>query len=678
MPRETYEAFSNAMVADATTLGQERWEPRMQGTTLVQHPLSYYLDRYVQTFKATGPDRSNLKGALRDICKKNKSDHPNFAPKLFNASEEELQKRMRHADACMEAMKDAILDGAEQRLRMYDTIAHLFGPNGKAKELLGPDWELSGIRPEYKSQISFQINSLRFMWDLMDIRDVPEAKEHNERAIMLAALNERKISEEDYRKIRESQLKDRYPETYQSMIKQELEHSFDEMFDMMRASVETKRAKRNSVEMQRHLACVCDVNETDPKKLSNAYRALFDGCSEIGMNGTYIHGEIQRVYKNPDGSKIKLTQQQLDILKIYETEDCKYRNQMSIPAMMANPYSAILDQQELADFNFVDPKLPPKSVAHMNALFLVGVGANTIIDNRRSEEYRAAKETKTRTLLESTGMQGAEKRDTQHPGIHVYEKDGQKLIVRNEHDIFGDLHVRADVPGQLISCDLNLRLSELDETCAERDQGWGSKAYTAMRNALHALKDTTLSDNPTAAELKAFQKKLEDMQEKVDAYMERKRRQRTAKGDMDVIGGKPYEQQRISFARELGAFTQDKLAAIETIRNHQAVMQRGLGEINGDPNQPAPAMREPEPNGVNPQRRLTNIREITKARDAENAAKNPKAKSAQKVVKRKVTLKLKTDEKTDKKSDKKNSKKVPVKTVKTVKTVKNPVRKPKG
>lgn len=139
------------------------------GWELVQQPLSDHMNQSVEEYRVTGPDRSNLKQALLDFRKKNKDRYPNFIPKLSNASEEELQKRMQHADACLTAMAQVILEEENKPKCMYDTI-----------------------------------------------------KSH----------------------------------------------------------VETKRGRRRSPDMQAHLQCICDVNETDPEKLTNAYRALLEIIKE--------------------------------------------------------------------------------------------------------------------------------------------------------------------------------------------------------------------------------------------------------------------------------------------------------------------------------------------------------------------------------------------------------------
>ncbi len=635
MPRETYDSFQSKLDDMAEKMAKERWLPLEDGVELVQRPLSYYKEQYLQEYLASGPDRRNLQQALKDFRQKNKADYPDFIPKLSGASEEELQQRMQHADACMKAMADVAFAEVEHSVCMYDTINRLFGQKGTAKALLGPDWSLSGILEQDKLDVTCQLTGMRGLQDLMDTGNGPKAQEHNERAIMLMALNERKISEADYRTLRESQLKDRYPQDYQNMVEKELSNSFGELFEMVRESVESRRVKRYSPDMDQHIACISDMNETDPEKIGKAVTAVFGYGSQIAFSGTNIMHAMQAIYKNPDGTKLQLNPYQQQLLKAWEDEECDYRRLQQSPlSAMANPYAAILDQQELTDFMLMTPMAanhPDQHPLDAWSDFCLGV-ATFSIGTREKAPYISSKEAQTREILEQAGMQDAVKTDTMHPEMQVYEKDGQKLIVRTEHDLRGDPHVRSDVPGQLINYDLRARLSELDELCSDRDQGHGSKAYTNMRNALHALKDTTLSDNPTSAELNALQKNLTNLKEKVDAYMARKRKQRTAKGDMEVIGGKPYERLRISFARELDAFTQDKLAAIQTIRDHQATMQRGMDVINVGPQAPeahAPAMREPEGNQL--QKVLTNINELTLQQAQEKAEKAPHEKTGKKL-----------------------------------------------
>lgn len=619
MPRETYVALAHKMHGQVMSMSKEKWAPRSDGWELVERPLPFYLDEYVEKYRATGPDRSNLKQALQDFRKKNKANYPNFIPKLSNASEAELQKRMQHADACLTAMAQVVLEEEDRMRCMYDTIGHLFGKNGTAKTLLGADWQLSNIPEKDRTNIAGQLDAMRGFQEMMDTGDGPEAQEHNERIVMLMALNERKISEADYRTIRESQLAARYPQDYREKIQHELDHSFDELFDTIQRHVEAKRTRRNSPEMKKHFENICDVNETDPTTLRDAYRAIFESSSAIGTNGTHVERSFESMYKNRDGSRIILSDNQKKLLKQWEDDDCEYGCKLAAPTAMANPYSAILDQQELTDFMLGAPVLPPrKNTTELSALsdFCAGI-ATFAIRTRESESYKAAKEAQTRELLERTGMQDAVKTDTIHPEIHVYEKDGRKLIVRNEHDVWGDPHIRADVPGQLINYDLQVRLSELDELCVSRDQGRGSTAYTNMRIALHEMQDAALSDNPSADELDVLQQKFENLQEKVNLYMERKRRQRVAKGDMEVVGGSPYEKQRISFARELQAFTQDKLAAIQSIRVHQTTMQHELDAADVDLREPA--MRELEEEQI--QRVRTSIVEITEEKNAEAGMK---------------------------------------------------------
>ncbi len=650
MSKATYQSIKNKLEDDVKSYSRERAVARSMDAVLVSRPLSYYRDKYIKECRASGPDRKDLRGSLRKFWKKAKLSCPNYVPKLFNASEEELQRRMRHADACLEAMSDACMEEAKYAGQMVDTIDSLFGAKGSARKLFGEKWSLSNLTEEEKENPDAVLQGLRGLKELLDLRDTPEARENNERVVMLMALNERKISEADYRTMRESQLKARHPQTYQKMIKDELEHSFDELFKMMQTHVETKQAKYHSADMKKHRECIVDMNETDPQKLREAYKVVFSGTSEIAMNGKWIAGKLEGVYKDRNGRPIQPTEQQKSLLRQYESDEIDYRSEITPLSAMANPYTAILDQHELVDF--IMPTLATYEHEAKNEIdalfdFTVDTGEMFMLI-RGTEDRQQSIEAQLKEVLERTGMQDAVKKDTKHPETHVYEKDGQKLILRNEYDVFNNPHIRADVPGKLINYDLNARLSELDEICIERDQGWGSKAYTEMRNALHVLKDAKLSDNPTTAELNALQKKLEDMQKKVDAYMERKRRQRVAKGDHEVIGGKPYEQKRISFARELGAFTQDKLAAIETIRNHQAVMQRGLGEINADLNQPAPAMRESRPAEDHPRLTLTNINELLKEQNAEKAEEHPKLKKSL-TIKKESEVRLNIAPKTEEK-----------------------------
>ncbi len=648
MPKETYETINGKLRTEVTNMAKRKWQ--QPDFEIIEKPISELLDERMKEYKATGPDRSNLKQALKDLQKTQNSRYPNFIPKLLDASEEELQQRMRHADACMEAMRGSLLVEQEQLLCMYDTVDRLFGKGGSARKVLGADWHPSKISPEDRDDLTKVVSSFRGLQELLDLGTGPEAQERNDRVIMLMALNERKISEEDYRTLRESQLSARYPDNYQEMVQRELDHPFDELFDMIRQSVESKRALRYSPEMEKHRACIADVNETDPNKLAAAYDALYTaGCSHIAFVGSSMLAAMKSEYKDRNGV-CPLTKAHQDLMKAWEDDECEYQKTLHASAVMSNPYSAILDPTEFTDFEMVMPVLPESAAGDaMHAL--KDLGNSTASETqyvRISERYQAARDARIQEQLAHAGMQDAVKKNTQHPEMHVYEKDGKQLILKNETDLDGNPHVRADIPGKLINFDLKQRLSELDERCQERDQSWGSKAYTEMRKALHAMQGATISDNPSAAELKALQQKLENVQQKVDAYMERKRRQRVAKGDEEVIGGKPYEQERIRFARELGAFTQDKLAAIESIRSHQANMQRGLdAAVNG----PQEAMREPE--GGDLHRVRTSIHEIVNEKNAEAGGKKP-GKTDKKPVKK---VAAKSDKKVSKTSDKKTVKK---------------------
>ncbi len=637
MPIRTYGALDVKFSDKVDKMEKEKWAAKQAGWEFVERPISYYMDQYLEEYRASGPDRSNLKQALRDFRRQNKEQYPDFIPKLSNASEEELQKRMSHADACMTAMAQVIFEKKKPFLCMHDTIDRLFGKNGTAKQLFGEEWNLSNIKEIDKNNIDGQVNAMRGLYELMDTGDGPEAQERNERVVMLMALNEKKISDEDYRTMRESQLSARYPEDYREMVQQELDHRFDKLFEMMQEHMEEKKARRNAPEMEEHLKAVFDRDETDPTKLHDAYSALFNNLSEIGMNGGYMRATMPGAYENQDGSKLKLSDEQMKRMKEWEDDDCEYRSKLTLPCSMANPYSAILDQQELADFMLIVAKRPEHvAEGQLNTLKEFCIDVADILDERDSEQYKAEKEKQTEKILEDTGMQDAGKTDTRHPQISVYEKDGRKLIVSNEHDLFGNLHVRADVPGQLINYDLQVRLSELDELCISRDQGRGSGAYTNMRRALHQMQDATLSNNPSAEELNALQQKFENLQEKVNVYMERKRRQRVAKGDMEVAGGSPYEKKRISFARGLLRFTQDKLAAIQSIRDHQATMHQELG-AEVDPRESA--MQEPKEEV--PKKERISIQELegkkkekvgTKVSNGKNAPQKQENKLEQKEI----------------------------------------------
>ena len=649
MPRETYQLLVNQLMDVVLKRERDRWEhPDFE---VIEKPLSDVMDEYVQEYMASMPDRSNLKKVLADLQKKQRRVTPNFAAKRINASEEELQQRVRHADACLKAMGDAILAEVEHMTCFYDTVDRLFGKDGSARKLFGKNWRLSGVEPGTEDRVTSHISSFRNMQYLMNTSPGPEAKAHNERVIMLMALNERRISEEDYRSMREAQLSARYPENYQKMVQQELDHRFDELFDVIRKDVESRRALRNSPEMEKYRACIADVHETDPDKLEEAYGMLYTaGCCNVAFAGSSIANKMQEVYKDENGVS-RITEDQQKMMKAWEDDECEYQKTLQSTSLMANPYSALVDLPELVDLGIWIPEAAANVIGDARH-GLKDLGVSTVYESseRQSESYQASKETQTQEHLLHAGMQGAVRRDTQHPEMHVYEKDGQKLILKNETDLDGHPHVRADIPGKLINYDFTTRLSELDERCRERDQSWGSKAYTEMRRALHAMQGTMLSDNPSAAELEALQQKLENVQQKVDAYMERKRRQRVAKGDAEVIGGKPYEQERIRFARELGAFTQDKLAAIESIRVHQATMQRGLdAAVNG----PQEAMREPA--GGDLHRVRTSIHEIVHEKNAEAVEKKQQEKKSSKKPEKKAAAK--SDKKPSKKPEKKADKK---------------------
>ncbi len=491
-----------------------------------------------QSFLKFGPDRKNLKKSLKEY-RKNNPGHS--AAKFLTATEAELQERMRHSSLCFDAMMDVAAEAAQKRVCLDETIARMLGKDAS-------------------------LNALRCMWDLMETGKTPEAKDHNEHVVMLMALNEGDITDEQYRQFRVKQLTEKAPNAAE-IADNELNDRANALFTLMKKKAEALHKEAEGFEQA--LQDIMNVQEMDPEKLKKAYKIVDAAtcsllrCGNSAMNDAKTHYGWDFTPEEERWIKTNM-----------DDFGCANDRAARLVSNVANPYFAILDSVELMG-SFDKPTLkkgedlvfsPLARFCH-EAQFQAGGELITNIGEVEKD---------FKTELNRLGMRDA--RGEEHSlFFKIYKKDGDVLVTKNEVVSRSPIStkVELDAAGDLVGERFRSEIEDFCEMCDARNKWTSSKAFNKMKDELKGLRNTTLSSNPSSEELDRFEKGIEALKKKTEIYLEKKQKD-IAKRNKGTEGKNDYEKNRIDFAKKLKAFTEEKLEQLQLVKAHQMTRQKQM------------------------------------------------------------------------------------------------------
>ena len=521
-------------------------------------------------YYSTGPDRKNLKKSVREFRKNYK-----VLPETMKASKTELKQKMKHMDACFDAILEDTKEVAMKRVLLQNTI----------------EQQLKSANVVLKENQT--VDDFRCLHDLMHLENTPEAELHNNQVVSLMLYNQGLIEEEQFRKLRTGQL-DKAKKPGKDLVDSEVKDKKKALVNLVRDEVTSLKKKAEGAENL--VSDILNVNENDPEKLKKAYRA-------IGASHSYLFDTGERMFststygwdKTATEDEKKWAKENLD--KFGTENECKYY----VTPVIANPYSAIISPEDIIDYMQSHRGSVSNVEADDFSLVVQYVGDTGKLWNEYMVQIAQNNTNYEKGKLEKAGMSGAKSIPYGH-GLTVYKKDEDVLITKNEIKSWVPctVELREAKPNELLKEKLSSEIIETLEQYKERNKWKSSKTFNELERSLNAVRDMSgnIKEDITKEDLEQYRNVFKELQSKANAYLEHKEKDFRKRNIPEPEGGykkhsrlakSDYEKKRILLAESILKFTKKKMEVldltgkyIDTLEKKKDLLQEKKNVKNGN------------------------------------------------------------------------------------------------
>ncbi len=520
---------------------------------------------------ATGPDKKNLKKSVRDFQKKY-----GYSLKSISSKEETLQNRMKHAEACFDAMLDVVKKSAMQQM-LLEKIA---------KEQLK---KANVVLPRGKA-----VETYRCLHEMMHLENTPEAKLHNEQVVSLMLYNQKLISEDKFKALRTEQMKNANIIGISDFVKMEAESPKETLLDLIKTEIAS--FKREAEGAEKSAADILNIKENNPEKLKKAFRTIYASQAELLKTGANLYLSSPYYWQNAAAQE-EVQWAREEMFNYGCRNNMKYQSLNNI----VNPYFAIMEPEEMSDC-YQRGKIRLNQDDSYSALNRYVFDAGKFL-SERSEFNKVENDKAFNKKLEKAGMQGAQESLCAH-GFIVYKKDNDVVITKNGVSSLAPLKIdwKLAKPTELLKTNFRAEIRDLCEQSAERNKKKSSPAYDNMVTKLKDIQSMSkaLTDDLSEGDLSQCRVRLEKLKEEAEKYLAHKEddfRKRNKpvpedgyKNHYSELARSSYERKRIELAESVLKFAEGKLAAIDLVGKYMTTMANKAVQFE-DPN---PAMNRPE------------------------------------------------------------------------------------
>lgn len=551
------------------------------------------------------PTGDQLQEALRRDIAPVQRMYRDFKPTLLDKPEL-MQKRFAYSERCRDVLTKLAAENAEREIIFEQTAKRMFS------DTFGED------------KVGERISVRRWMWQLIDSSNTPEATAHNEEVVALVMLCESvrnkdvELAQRTFRETRHNHyIKAGMTEEQAAQkAEDELVNGTNRLMELMLQVADTGVISREEADRTRD-AILSGEAEKQPGGLEAAYRKLINPGTALGWNILDITEDFKEF-----GAQITD--------EVYDEKFAPYATTKSTSTQnatvqqVANPFYAIFDGAELV--NAGGSQILPRQGESVNfsAIMDFGLDGATGISQTRLD-------TVSRSLNRFALKKEQDVTLRNKPNdINVYSNGRGRTVILLMDNISIDngfrMDINADVPGRLVNDGFEKRVKELQEKSLKQDKLFRSSGkYRDMKRALNALAETKLPDNPTEQQTKDFADKIKAVQEAAKAYNQRKRDQLAERGTKK--GKDDYEQYRIDFGKELESYADQMAKRIGLVQEHIDTMKKVIAteELERDILRQG-MMNEPDPN-VSPFQRSVKLEDdIFEARERAKAEEARRAK----------------------------------------------------
>ncbi len=553
------------------------------------------------------PTGEQLQEALRRDMRIVQKMYKDFKPSLLD-NPEAMERRYAYSQKCRNIVAKIASESAHRDQIFEETSRRLF------KDAFG-------------DKVQARISARRWMWQLIDLGDTPEAKYHNEEVVSLVMLAESRSNhdvengERIFRETRSKHYTDNMglsPEEAARRADDDLKNGLNRLMELTMEVVDRQFITKDEANKARD-AILSGEADKQPGGLEAAYRKIINPGGSIGWNMPNVIDDFHDF-----GMEIS-EQMYQEKFRPYMMNSTATHN--ATIQQMANPFYAIMDGADI--INAGGTLLPSRAGEAINfsafqdfsADGATGIGQTRVESVSRALQRFALKMAQDVTLRNKPN------------DINIYSNGRGRTVILLTDQVSIDngfrMNISPDVPGRLVNHGFDDKMKALQEKSVAHDKLFRSSGqYRAMKRALNALAETKLPDNPTEQQVKDFADKLKAVQDAAKVYNERKAQQLQERGADK--GKDDYEQARINFGKELKDYADQMAKRIGLVQEHIDTMKRVIRtEQLEEEALRQGQMSEPDPN-VSPFQRSVKLEDdIFEAQERAKAAEAERAKEEQ-------------------------------------------------
>ncbi len=568
------------------------------------------------------PTGEQLQEALRRDIAPVQRMYRDFQPTLLDKPEV-MQRRFEYSKKCRDALTKLAAEDAERDIIFEQTADRLFS------DTFG------------KENVRERVSARRWMWQLIDNSNTPEATAHNEEVVSLVMLAESSSSNdiERGRKTFRQMRYDHYIKTGMAEAQAaekadyELEHGVERLMELTLQAADREKIGKEEADRARD-AILSGEAENMPGGLEAAYRKIINPSSAIGWNILNITHDFKDFgMEIPDD--------------VYDAKFRPYVENSStthnaIIQQVANPFYAIFDGAELVNAGGLQLGPRKGESFHYSAIMDFGSDGATGLSQTRIDTM--AQSLNRFALNPKQDVALLDKANN----INIFSNERGRTVIMQANNINIDngfhMDIRSDIPGCLINDGLEKKLRTFKENSVRNDKLFRSSGqYRDMKRALNRLAETKLPDDPTEQQVKEFAEKVKAVQDAAKAYNKRKADQLAERGAK--AGKDDYEKYRINFGKELEKYADHLAKRTRLVQEHIDTMKKVMDAEQMEENlRKDGIMPEVDPN-------VSAFQRSVKAEDDRIAARERAEAEAKRLAEEEAARKAKEEEQKQREQD---------------------------